>query len=96
MEDELDNQNRAELNILEEEEEKFRFGKSIEKEEVIIYFPEDSTVSGSPTFVPDEDVPLNYEIKANGTDVLPAAASSWTISGYKTIQNIKIHKHLVF
>ena len=89
MENKLDNQNRAELNILEQEEEKYQLEKSLEKEEVILYFPEDSTAPGSHIFDPDEDVPLNYEIKENGTDALPTAASSWTISGYKTIQKTK-------
>ena len=80
MEDKPDTQNRTELNILGQEEEKYRLEKSLEKEEVIIYFPEDSAEQGSHSFVPDKDVPSNCEITANDTEELPAAASSWTIS----------------
>ena len=80
MEDKPDTKNRTELNILDQEEEKYQFEKSLEKEEVIIYFPEDSTEPASHSFVPDKDVPSNCEITANETEELPAAASSWSLS----------------
>ena len=89
MEDKFHQRNETELNILDQEEDKFGFEKSIEKQEVVLYLPDDTTLAENHSFVSREIVPLNYEIKAADQEALPNATASWTISGYLTIQNMR-------
>ena len=81
MEDKFHERNETELDILDQDEDKFGFEKSIEKQEVVLYLPDDTALTDNHSFVSREAVPLNYEIKATGADALPDATTSWTISG---------------
>ena len=90
MENEVNSPNEKVLNVSIEEQEALVHHHTHNKQQVILYYPQDNqeSIEEQAELSSHSNIPLKYELSEPSSNLLSIVGGSWTVSEYKCYSKI--------